>query len=348
MAILDKNSRFGTINPISQLSTDEASIKHTNSLGGLSAQPTPSQEDDLEPSNTSLSPPSYQLNYIGTETDSLILLEDTLLSIDESTSFTETPSLFNLGPDSTLQPDSLPLIPDESLYQDLDGVDGGNGYFHGINKPGKGQGKQIDNEDLHKALLKDKELWNQSSEFQGLEGLEGPKFNKGTEKDQDWQNPIFDTMHEKWLQTKLKDDRPMDVGDDQDFDGLTPPPFQGYVGNVDKRTRNQLNQVPGGITPSAHADINNKSINTNVPDGAPIPKDLLFHGIKNPTKYKGLQIKEIDLHEHLLQNPYTYNHGLSQTTIKPSTSDGDRFHYQDLDIDIRGGSPSQYINNLPK
>jgi hypothetical protein len=41
-----------------------------------------------------------------------------------------------------------------STFQDLDGVDGGNGYFHGIASPGKGQGKQLGGKDLHEALLK--------------------------------------------------------------------------------------------------------------------------------------------------------------------------------------------------
>ena len=40
-----------------------------------------------------------------------------------------------------------------STFQDLDGVDGGNGYFHGIASPGRYQGKQLGGIDLHKALL---------------------------------------------------------------------------------------------------------------------------------------------------------------------------------------------------
>ena len=44
---------------------------------------------------------------------------------------------FDLGPDSILQQNSLPEVPVESPYQDLDGIDGGNGYFHDIPNPGK-------------------------------------------------------------------------------------------------------------------------------------------------------------------------------------------------------------------
>lgn len=42
-----------------------------------------------------------------------------------------------------------------SEYQDLDGVDGGEGYFHGIPNPGMGQGKQLNGKDLHKSILTD-------------------------------------------------------------------------------------------------------------------------------------------------------------------------------------------------
>ena len=43
--------------------------------------------------------------------------------------------------------------PNSSPHQDLDGTDGGNGYFHDIPNPGKGQGKQIGGKDLHEHLL---------------------------------------------------------------------------------------------------------------------------------------------------------------------------------------------------
>ena len=60
---------------------------------------------------------------------------------------------FDLGPDSTLQQNSLPEIPVNSPYQDLDAVDGGNGYFHNIPNPWKFQGKQVGGIDLHEHLL---------------------------------------------------------------------------------------------------------------------------------------------------------------------------------------------------
>ena len=43
--------------------------------------------------------------------------------------------------------------PSVSQFQDLDAVDGGNGYFHGIPSPGKYQGKQLGGKDLHERML---------------------------------------------------------------------------------------------------------------------------------------------------------------------------------------------------
>jgi len=341
MALLEFVSLFSIIDKNSQLNLDEASEKHTNSLSTLSGNSTPMSGENLESTTTNLNPNSYQLNYIGTETDSLILLEDTIFAPDESTSFIDTPTPFGLGILQTLNEGedklkpALLSIPNKAPFQDLDGFDGGNGFFHGINKPGKGQGLQVNNEDLHVSLLKEK-TYNQQSDYQGLDGLEGPKFDLGPEAPQDWENPIYDTIHEQSLLAPHRD-----PSNDLDLDGKTPL----STTKSDLFFTQQINKVPGGMTPSAYADVNgNKLVDPRAPDGAPIPNNLLFHRDKNPTKYKGLQIKGIDLHEHLLQNSYTYTHGLSTTNLKPSTSDGDRFHYQDLDIDIRKNTPKQYIN----
>ena len=43
--------------------------------------------------------------------------------------------------------------PNQSDFQDLDAIDGGNGYFHGVANPGKLQGKQLGGKDLHEAML---------------------------------------------------------------------------------------------------------------------------------------------------------------------------------------------------
>ena len=43
--------------------------------------------------------------------------------------------------------------PNKSDFQDLDGVTGGQVYFHGVANPGRFQGKLVDKEELHKHLL---------------------------------------------------------------------------------------------------------------------------------------------------------------------------------------------------
>tara|TARA_R110002167_G_scaffold7501_1_gene35637 strand:- start:7861 stop:8946 length:1086 start_codon:yes stop_codon:yes gene_type:complete len=309
---------------------------------------------------------------------------------------------FTLGSTSTLQQNSLFNLPQQSQYQDTDGTDGGNGYFHGLDNPGKGQGLQINGVDLHVHLLGDTitysngnstatvgegiggseymDLEGEPPEFDdgpgstlqtdsllnlynyshgGVSGVGGPipgksqfqdlnstfdsngdiiNFNRGTESPQDPLNPLYDTIHEQSLLAPKK-------SEDLDLNGKTP----SNIRQSDKAFTSHINKVPGGITPSAYADLNGtKNVNSSAPDGAPVPNDLFFMNDRNPTKYKGLQIKNTDLHEHLLHSSYTYSHGLSSTIIKPSTSDGDRFTYQDLDIDVRKTSPSQYIDKLPK
>lgn len=51
------------------------------------------------------------------------------------------------------QPGQAGPVPKDPHYADLDGIDSANGYFHGINNPQIGQGKQVNGEDLHIALL---------------------------------------------------------------------------------------------------------------------------------------------------------------------------------------------------
>ena len=74
-----------------------------------------------------------------------------------------------------------------------------------------------------------------------------------------------------------------------------------------------------------------------------------FHCIANPLKYQGKQVGGVDLHEHLLQNSYTYTHGLnSTTTVGPAPGPSGHSDYQDLNLgDIRGNTPSTYKNNGP-
>ena len=79
---------------------------------------------------------------------------------------------------------------------DLEGTDGGNGYFHEKPNPGRGDGKQIDGVDLHEHLLTQTYQYNHGaktpglvgpspgatgySKFQDMDGLDfGGNFNNG-------------------------------------------------------------------------------------------------------------------------------------------------------------------------
>ena len=84
---------------------------------------------------------------------------------------------FDLGPDSTLQQNSLPEIPVDSPYQDLDAVDGGNGYFHDIPNPGKYQGKQLGGVDLHEHLLNNSYQYSHGNSLENVGPAPGPTGN---------------------------------------------------------------------------------------------------------------------------------------------------------------------------
>ena len=53
---------------------------------------------------------------------------------------------------------------------DLEGADGGNGYFHGMPNPGKHQGKQLGGIDLHESLLTKSYTYNHGSTTPGQVG----------------------------------------------------------------------------------------------------------------------------------------------------------------------------------
>jgi hypothetical protein len=312
-----------------QLPINEASENHISSLASTST-PSPPMGDDTV-AFTKLNP--------------LILLEDTMFAPDERATFIDTPSLFGLG---ILQKgklkDALLTIPEQSQYQDLNGYDEGNGYFHGINKPGKGQGLQYEGEDLHVAMLKGKKEWNQKSEYQHLpllgDRLNPPMFNVGEEPGQDPENPIFDTIHEESLLAPRKEDLDLNGEEGKSFDlGRNSGLHNGYSLEAEYHYQHGNTKGIAGPVPSKspYQDLDGK-------DGG----QGYFHITPNPTKYQGRQIQGVDLHEHLLETPYTYTHGLNTANIKPSATNKDNFNYQDLDIDIRNTTPTQYINNLPR
>jgi hypothetical protein len=187
---------------------------------------------------------------------------------------------------------------------------------------------------------------------------------------QDPSNPIFDTPHEAYLNSTTVGVSPAGGT------GTTPNPaysgpylnpldippdplhlqgqtgfFQGTSTTRDVAGRNSLNAVPGGITPSQYADLNNEDVSTIPPDGAPVPNSLLFHGVNDPSRFQGKQIGNVDLHEHLLDNSYSYNwRGSSEPNViinSSATILGSSPHFQDLDIaNIRNNSPKTYESRM--
>tara|TARA_R110002020_G_scaffold6422_2_gene27341 strand:- start:8126 stop:9469 length:1344 start_codon:yes stop_codon:yes gene_type:complete len=290
---------------------------------------------------------------------------------------------FDLGPESTLHVDHLNehythmhMWEPQSFYHvekpilDLNGVDPGNGWFYGIDNPGKGQGKQVGGEDLHVHLLTGDYVYLQGntepwitigsagpspghtgySEFQDLNATftstgDTPIFNFGKEPEQDPDNPLYDTLHEQSLLAPIKPgSKDWDLNGEKGF-------FHGNKDVRDQVNRMSLNSVPGGMTPSAYADLNNSNVNVQPPDGAPVPNNIYFHqqngtGINRPASKQGLQIEDTDLHVHLLQGAYSYTHGLNTTTVPASISSPSNYSFQDLDIDIQNSTPTQYVTTM--
>tara|TARA_R100000315_G_C5235656_1_gene147676 strand:+ start:3400 stop:4761 length:1362 start_codon:yes stop_codon:yes gene_type:complete len=293
---------------------------------------------------------------------------------------------FDLGMESTLHEDLLTqqyihshLWSPQTFYKvdpgtlDLNGQDVGNGLFGAADKPGKGQGLQVGGQDLHVHLLTGEYNYlhgttvpwispgsvgpspgkTGNSEFQDLNatftGLgDTPIFNFGKEPPQDPSNPIYDTIHESYLQPNPQ---PGFEGEDPKYLHLQGQTgfFQGAKDVRDSANRNSLNAVP--ITPSQYADLNNSDVNTIPPFGAPTPNDKFFYqddgiGINRPAIKQGYKLNGEDLHVSLLSNPYTYTHGQSTTTIAAAASSQQNYNFQDLDIDIASTTPPQYVEQM--
>ncbi len=69
-----------------------------------------------------------------------------------------------------------------------------------------------------------------------------------------------------------------------------------------------------------------------------------FHGVADPARFQGKQLGGKDLHEHLLEKSYTYNHGPSSAVVGPSPGPSGFSDFQDLPGDPRTTSPSGYKN----
>lgn len=223
---------------------------------------------------------------------------------------------FDLGEDSTLQQNSLPEVPTNSPYQDLDGIDGGNGYFHDIPNPGKYQGKQIGGADLHEHLLNDSYQYSHGNSPGNVGPAPGPTGN-----------------------SEYQDLDAVDGGNGYFHDIANPGKYQGkQLGGVDLHEHLLTN--PYSYT---HGDSLENVGPAPGPTGNSEYQDLdavdfangLFHGVNNPGIGQGLQLGGISLHERLLTSNYSYQYGNSQANIQPGT------------FDLNGTSPSQYIDNMP-
>jgi hypothetical protein len=368
MALLEQNSIFSSITP--QFDLGVTSTIQQNSLASLNQDlnGNPGPLFDMGKDSTIHNPDSlFALNAPGAPDQDLngesgpifdkgfesTLQKDQLMSTEEL-SYTPTDLLtntntalgipgidegrgpgFDLGKDSTLHGIPNPESTQNSPYQDLDGVDGGQGFFHGIPNPGMYQGKQVNGIDLHVSLLKDQYAYQHGNAptvlvnagKQDLDGVPGPTFNAGKESPQDIDSPVFDTIHENSLLRKYKDPNRMDL----DLDGEKGF-FQRPTDVTDTLNLMSLNQVPK--SPSGFADVNGiNRIQPKAPDGASIDNPGgYFHGIANPTKGQGLQIMNKDLHVHLLNEGNQWK-GVSGTTL-------------DLNIPLGTNTPPSYLDTF--
>ena len=130
------------------------------------------------------------------------------------------------------------------------------------------------------------------------------------------------------IQEPPKFQRPLDVADQSHQDSLSDTQAYNYSHGG---TLGQAGPVPGGSQNSPYQDWN------GIDNG-----NGNFHGIPNPQQGQGIQINGTDLHEALLNNSYSYQHGNSTETILSGNPVGGA-------QDLNGGLPSngQYINNMP-
>mgnify|MGYP003113224221 FL=1 len=227
-------------------------------------------------------------------------------------------SKFDLGKDSELQQDSLFMIPDPpGNFSDLNGeiTNGGQGYFHGVNNPGKGQGLQVKGEDLHEHLLTNSYTYSHGGKAttvlggkskEGISGKPGGKLDLDGKDLKLWDKGKDSLLHENLL-TKTYRYNPT---------GLKP---------------GLTNAGPGGL------DL----------DGT-VGGNGFFHGVANPGAGQGFQVKPtgLDLHVHMLENGYgtrTVHASVNSFNfIKESRAAGQ--------MDLDGGLPSygSYSSNKPE
>tara|TARA_R110001583_G_scaffold85795_1_gene224771 strand:+ start:1124 stop:2179 length:1056 start_codon:yes stop_codon:yes gene_type:complete len=247
-------------------------------------------------------------------------------------------------------------------FQDLDGTDGGNGYFHGLPNPGKGQGKQLGGKDLHEKLLTTPYNYTHgnssehvgaspgetgNSEYQDLDGQKGPIFGDasgegkklgGKDLHEGLLTKHYTYQHGGFSTTILQrksgaggafDIDAVDGGNGYFHDIPNPGKLQGkQLGGKDLHERMLThaytkNNVTVGPSPGPSGHSEFQDLDGSMTDAG----NGYFHGMPNPGKFDGKQLGGVDLHEAMLTQAYI-NNGV---TVGPSPGPSGHSTFQDLD-----------------
>jgi len=120
-------------------------------------------------------------------------------------------------------------------------------------------------------------------------------------------------------------------------DGEGPNPANGNFFTEEGLSDSPFNSVRGPKNDQLVKLLNKETLSGNSSTGVYQPSELdldgvdggngYFHGVANPQRFQGLQLKGKDLHEHLLTDSYTKNN----VTIGPSPGPSGFSDFQDLD-----------------
>jgi len=193
-----------------------------------------------------------------------------------------------------------PVVP--AVGQDLNGADGGQGYFHGMANPEKGQGKQINGVDLHEHLLTKAYTYSHTPGVSTTILLRKGRMRSNTGGTFDLDNNDAGQGYFHGMANPGKGQGKQIKGVDLHEHLLT----KAYKYSHGNAALEVVGPSPGKTGNSEYQDLNTTT------DG--IGDANLFHNIYRPGKYQGIQIGGKDLHEHLLTKGYTYGHGLGTTT----------------------------------
>ena len=190
--------------------------------------------------------------------------------------------LFDLGPNSILQQDSLLQVPNQSPFQDLNGEIGPQSQLP-IDEASQN----------HIDSLQEIPGGDSNSPFQDLNGNAGPQ----SQLPQDAASQVhIDSLQQV---PGFSGNSPF-----QDLNGEVGPQSQLPINDASQAHIDSLQQIPGFRSNSPFQDLNGV-------DGG----QEYFHGVANPAQGQGKQIEGVDLHEHLLTKGYTYKHGNSTEQV---------------------------------